>query len=1352
MLRLFTLGELRLETDEGHVLSRRRKPLVLLAYLARRAPKSASRTELTTLLWGERAEERARHSLRQALLDVKQLVGDAIEITHDAVCVDATTIELDIVAFERDIEAGRDREAVARWTGGFLQEAESAGEMALDLWIQTERAGLHRRLTFAFERLLEGAERRGAAREAITIARRWTEVSPLDERACSHLISALRRDGHMLDALACHASFVARVKEELDGQPSRDFLAMAQPLDESARAAKQSAGVVRESHPDLLFVGREHAFASLTAAWQATRDGTSAVALIQADHGMGATRLCDEFVRWLKETDSSAVVLRAVHVMPPQQAVRYGYAASVLSRLRTMPALGGLAESTLATLAHLLPRLRERFRQLPPSKGEPVTAELAAAVGEALESIAEDTPVVVITDALGVADAESRALLLQLAACEWTGVLQVVVAAPVDIETDPGIAVLRAISSTSFAQLGPLTAEHVAEILGSVSHLSGDDLTRLARAIVADTAGVPAYAALVIEALVDERLLALVPTASGAAPAVIDDHQLPTPGGVRVMVHARARILDEGARRVLDAGAVYGTPFTCSDAEKLTSLAPGAVARALDALMSAHLVRASASSGSYEIAPPIVARAVYALVPALQRDVFHAAAAELLSSQARAWRRPAGDRERIRYHRQQRGAASAGWRGIAPWRLGVAAALLMGTAVAASYPLWRAPPPRSRDRAVAIFPFTVSGGAQLAFLRNGMVDLLSTSLDGAAGLSTTDPRTVLAASEAVAGAAITPEEARRMAKRLGASYFILGSVVAGEGNLRISATLYDMQRGQTAIARANAAGSEAALFGLVDDLTAQLAVSQGAGSSDRFTQLAAVTTSSLEALKAYLEGRNAYRSNDLVAAIPAFERAVAADSSFALAWYGLASAASWMLRPVLERRAAEQAVLNEGRLSARDRDLVQAFAAYSRGAADSAERLTRSIVEVYSDDVEAWALLGEVLYHHNWKRGRSLAESRAAWERVLALDPKYWPALRHLSEVAALEGNGRQVDSLLGRYEQSVGARNMPITSLALRAYITGDAASRGAITARLAADRGFWLALSIWYVAVAAQNIDDAQRLARFLVDPVRPPAQQGFGRILLAHLALAQGRWREARAQLAVARAHSPSTALQYQLLLSMAPFLATPAAEIERQRAELLQVPPAGADESSAMPWPYALGSMRGLTAPYVAGLASARTGDNAGRAASLAQLAKLRDPLSLSRGFASSIRAEQLRLAGHPAAALRELERGALETPFVESWSSGLVSQPYERYTRAELLHQLGRDDEALRWFGTFGENSPYDLVYLAPALYRQGQMYEARGQNAQAARRYSRFLRLWSDADPELQPLVSDARTRLARLR
>ena len=68
-----------------------------------------------------------------------------------------------------------------------------------------------------------------------------------------------------------------------------------------------------------------------------------------------------------------------------------------------------------------------------------------------------------------------------------------------------------------------------------------------------------------------------------------------------------------------------------------------------------------------------------------------------------------------------------------------------------------------------------------------------------------------------------------------------------------------------------------------------------------------------------------------------------------------------------------------------------------------------------------------------------------------------------------------------------------------------------------------------------------------------------------------------------------------------------------------------------------------------------------------------------------------------------------------------------------------------------WYGTFGENSPYDLVYLAPSLYRQAQIYDARRQKAQAIERYKRFVELWKNCDPQLQSFTTNAKMRIARL-
>jgi hypothetical protein len=56
-----------------------------------------------------------------------------------------------------------------------------------------------------------------------------------------------------------------------------------------------------------------------------------------------------------------------------------------------------------------------------------------------------------------------------------------------------------------------------------------------------------------------------------------------------------------------------------------------------------------------------------------------------------------------------------------------------------------------------------------------------------------------------------------------------------------------------------------------------------------------------------------------------------------------------------------------------------------------------------------------------------------------------------------------------------------------------------------------------------------------------------------------------------------------------------------------------------------------------------------------------------------------------------------------------------------------------------------------LVYLAPSHLRQAEIYDRRGDPRQAVKHYRRFIELWSNADPELQPVVDGARKRVAEL-
>ena len=53
--------------------------------------------------------------------------------------------------------------------------------------------------------------------------------------------------------------------------------------------------------------------------------------------------------------------------------------------------------------------------------------------------------------------------------------------------------------------------------------------------------------------------------------------------------------------------------------------------------------------------------------------------------------------------------------------------------------------------------------------------------------------------------------------------------------------------------------------------------------------------------------------------------------------------------------------------------------------------------------------------------------------------------------------------------------------------------------------------------------------------------------------------------------------------------------------------------------------------------------------------------------------------------------------------------------------------------------------------LAGAHKRPGELYEAKGEREKAASEYAKFIELWKNADPELQPHVREAKEKLARL-
>src|SRR3989441_1262401 len=217
-------------------------------------------------------------------------------------------------------------------------------------------------------------------------------------------------------------------------------------------------------------------------------------------------------------------------------------------------------------------------------------------------------------------------------------------------------------------------------------------------------------------------------------------------------------------------------------------------------------------------------------------------------------------------------------------------------------------------------------------------------------------------------------------------------------------------------AQASVEGSPDSLAALIDRLTAQL-LARGAGETEQ--RLPSLTTTSLPALRVYLDGQGEYRRGRYAEAVRHFEEALRLDSAFALAAIGLTSASGWIGATAYSRGIA-LAWAARDRLSERDRTILAAIAGpHYPDPSSELERLAarERAVAAIPDGADAWYWFGDQYFHWGSVLGLSDGRQRAAaaFQRALELDSTFAGPLEHLAELAAGEG-----DTAAGRRLQAV--------------------------------------------------------------------------------------------------------------------------------------------------------------------------------------------------------------------------------------------------------------------------------------------------------------------------------------------
>ncbi|HEY3285542.1 MAG TPA: AAA family ATPase [Gemmatimonadaceae bacterium] len=473
------------------------KPLALLTYLAVSPQHEATRDFLADLLWGGDSVSDPAHSLRNALVSLKNVVG------HDVVEASASRCRLrrafpsDLDALEAAIRDGRLAEVTERYTGEFFAGFAAPGCQQFELWCESVRHRLRTDVANAADVLARRLLDAGRARDAVQLARRIAEIEPFGQRARRILLESLIAAGDDLGALTEAAVIEQWLRmEDFDAEPAtKALLAQAR---RGRSTGRRSSGETRSPlTPDL--VGREAEFADIVAAWDRARSRGPVFVAVAAGAGVGKSRLLADAANRLRAERGRVVEVRA---LPGERDLPFVLLAALVATLAPLVEASSISKSAARVLASLDPSLADRYGVTPDAGAGDQLLRRAFALRELLEAIAERKSTAIFLDDMHWADdASVDAILAALTRLPDARVLIVTA-------SRPGVRHPLPPERTGTIALHPLSTDQLGQLVASIRPLPNTRwATEVSRCLQAASGGVPLFAILALRSAEDAGLL-----------------------------------------------------------------------------------------------------------------------------------------------------------------------------------------------------------------------------------------------------------------------------------------------------------------------------------------------------------------------------------------------------------------------------------------------------------------------------------------------------------------------------------------------------------------------------------------------------------------------------------------------------------------------------------------------------------------------------------------------------------------------------------------------------------------------------------------------------------------------------
>lgn len=448
---LVTLGSLALHGRGGEgedvVLLGAGKPTALLAYLALAHTRSLVRSECMELLWSNMPVDRARLSLRQALFQLRAVLGaESIETAGQQLVLNAD-IEVDLLHFQQSATLGRG-DAVALFTGRFMESVSFPGGASFEQWADLERARAEGLLLHAAGVIAQRALEEGDPARALANARQVRDRLPRHQGAWRLLLETALGAGDRTLA-AVESEVLARWMEddEVEADP-----ALSQTL-KRIRRAQEHSNVTRQEH-QVDFVGREEEFSAMLRAFHSAMSTRSRHVHLEGAAGFGKSRMLAELADRFRALRARVAIVSAV---PSDRALPFAFLARIAEQLGVLSGAASVGRASAGVLVRLAPGLSSVYDAELDARSPDDALTRLQAIRELVEAVASERQFVLMVDDLHWSDRESMDTLARATERLPGNVLVISTSRP-PIE-------LRTATTDAVLVLSPLSAEQVATLL-----------------------------------------------------------------------------------------------------------------------------------------------------------------------------------------------------------------------------------------------------------------------------------------------------------------------------------------------------------------------------------------------------------------------------------------------------------------------------------------------------------------------------------------------------------------------------------------------------------------------------------------------------------------------------------------------------------------------------------------------------------------------------------------------------------------------------------------------------------------------------------------------------------------------